>query len=146
MLEPQSDTLKTLTVNGYDVKIKKSQKSAVSSVESTPSQGMVQTNIPEAVEPKEVIVEKKVEVKTVNWWMVAAAFLGGMLFMYLLRFIPKRGSKPYKESDALKVLYAHMSEDAKVEEMVRKLYAKKNGDKSVQIDKKELKEMVERFR
>jgi hypothetical protein len=30
--------------------------------------------------------------------------------------------------------------------MVRKLYAKKNGDKSVQIDKKELKAMVERFR
>ena len=39
-----------------------------------------------------------------------------------------------------------MSEDAKVEEMVRKLYARKSGDKSVQIDKKELKEMVERFR
>jgi len=30
--------------------------------------------------------------------------------------------------------------------MVRKLYARKNGDKSVQIDKKKLKEMVERFR
>jgi RNA polymerase-interacting CarD/CdnL/TRCF family regulator len=33
-----------------------------------------------------------------------------------------------------------------VEEMVRKLYAKKNGDKSVQVDKKVLREMVERFR
>jgi len=30
--------------------------------------------------------------------------------------------------------------------MVRKLYAKKNGDKSVEIDKKLLKELIERFR
>ncbi|NNJ45158.1 MAG: hypothetical protein HKP62_03985, partial [Sulfurovum sp.] len=53
---------------------------------------------------------------------------------------------PYKESEALKILYGHMSEDAQIEEMVRKLYARKNGDKNVQIDKKVLKEMVERFR
>jgi hypothetical protein len=39
-----------------------------------------------------------------------------------------------------------MSEDATVEAMVRKLYAKKNGDSSVTIDKKELRAMVERFR
>ena len=57
-----------------------------------------------------------------------------------------QSASPYKEEEALKLLYAHMSEDSKVEEMVRKLYAKKNGDKSVQIDKKALKEMVERFR
>ncbi|MGB5506279.1 MAG: hypothetical protein WBM70_06315, partial [Sulfurovum sp.] len=57
-----------------------------------------------------------------------------------------RSANPYKESEALKILYAHMSEDAKVEEMVRKLYARKNGDKSIEIDKKVLKEMVERFR
>ena len=39
-----------------------------------------------------------------------------------------------------------MSEDPTIEEMVRKLSARKNGDKNVQIDKKVLKEMVERFR
>ena len=145
MLHTQSDTLKTLTVKGYEVKIKSTSPSILP-VANTPSQGMVQTNIPESLKPKEVIVEKKVEVKSVAWWMLAVAFALGAAFMYLLRFIPKRGAKPYKESDALKVLYAHMSDDAKVEAMVRKLYAKKNGDKSVQIDKKELKEMVERFR
>jgi len=67
----------------------------------------------------------------------------------MIRFIPTFKSarkSPYKESEALKILYAHMSDDAEVEVMVRKLYARKNGDKSVQIDKKVLKEMVERFR
>ena len=39
-----------------------------------------------------------------------------------------------------------ITEDIEIEEMVRKLYARKNGDKSVEIDKKVLKEMVERFR
>jgi len=101
--------------------------------------------LPQAEKTKEVIIEKKVEVKTVAWWMLALAFVFGALFTYLLRFMPTKKQKPYKESEALKILYGHMGEDSKIEEMVRKLYAKKNGDKSIQIDKKELKEMVARF-
>ena len=85
MLDPQSDTLKTLRVNGYEVKVTSSATSAPA-VNSTPSQGMVQTNIPEAVEPKEIIVEKQVEVKSVAWWMLAVAFVLGGVFMYLTTF------------------------------------------------------------
>jgi hypothetical protein len=72
----------------------------------------------------------------------------GMLVMYLTQFLKKFKPKPnpFKEDEALKILYGHMSEDKEIEEMVRKLYAKKSGDKSVQIDKKRLKELVERFR
>jgi len=39
-----------------------------------------------------------------------------------------------------------MSEDVEAEAMVRKLYAKKNGDKSVIIDKKVLKALVEKYK
>ncbi len=71
--------------------------------------------------------------------------------MYIgLKWIPKwkfgRTQSPFKESEALKILYAHMSEDAEAETMVRKLYAKKNGDKSVIIDKKVLKTLVEKYK
>jgi hypothetical protein len=100
-------------------------------------------------QPKEVVVEEQVEVKSVAWWMLAAAFASGMLMMFILRWFPRtttRTASPYKESEALKILYGHMSEDAEIEEMVRKLYARKNGDKSVQIDKKVLKEMVNRVK
>jgi hypothetical protein len=147
MLDTQSDTLKELVIPEYDIVIKDTRKSVGSkSIVTTPTQGMVQSNIKQAkVEPKEVIVEKKVEVEKVTWWMLALAFVMGALFTYLLRLIPKRKAKPYKESEALKILYGHMSDDTEVEEMVRKLYARKNGDKSVQIDKKRLKELVERF-
>jgi len=143
MLDTQTDEVKTLKVNGYEVKVK-SIASTVSTSSST--QGQVQTQLAQPVQPKEVIVEKKVEVKTVAWWMLALAFVLGVLSMYLVRFIPSKKAKPYKESEALKILYGHMGEDEAVEEMVRKLYAKKNGDKSVEIDKKKLKEMVERFK
>ena len=145
MLDAKTDTVKSLTVPAYDVKVKNSAVHTTTT-STTPKNGIVQTKLTQTVTPKEVVVEKKVEVKTVAWWMLALAFLAGIVTMYLVRFIPAKKQKPYKESEALKILYGHMSEDVKVEEMVRKLYAKKSGDKSVQIDKKELKEMVERFR
>ena len=89
------------------------------------------------------------EVENIAWWMLASAFLLGMSSTYLVQYLSrwlKVNKREYKESDALKILYGHIGEDEKAEEMVRKLYAKKRGDKSVVIDKKELKEILERFR
>ena len=54
-------------------------------------------------------------------------------------------SSPYRESEALKILYPHINSNRDVESMVRDLYAKKGGDKSIKIDKKELKEMIQRY-
>ena len=143
MLDTKTDEVKTLKVNGYEIKVKSTANTAGT---SSTTQGQVQTQLAQPVQSKEVIVEKKVEVQTVAWWMLVFAFVLGVLSMYLLRFIPSKKAKPYKESEALKILYGHMGEDEAVEEMVRKLYAKKNGDKSVAIDKKLLKELIERFR
>jgi len=141
--DPETKAEKVLEVQRYEVSVK-SEKSAV----TTPSTSVVQTKGTPLENIKKTIVEQK-EVKTPTWWMLGLAFVLGALSMYVLRFLPKvfgRKEKPYKEAEALKLLYAHISEGKDVEEMVRKLYAKKNGDKSVKIDKKELREMVERFR
>ena len=148
MLTPEDQTMKELNVNAYNVTIKKSTTSSLAST-SRNTNGIVQTKITQPSAMKEERVEKQTEIKSVAWWMVAVAFALGMLFMFILRWLPgltRRKANPYKESEALKILYGHMSEDAQIEEMVRKLYARKNGDKDVQIDKKVLKEMVERFR
>lgn len=144
MLDSKTDIVKSLTVQGYDIKVKGDAKS-ITIHTNTPQQNMIQTNISQEVKAKEVVVEKKVEVKVVAWWMLALSFALGMLVMYFVQFMRTRKQKPYKESEALKILYGHISDAPEVEEMVRKLYAKKNGDKSVEIDKKKLKEMVERF-
>ncbi len=148
MLTPKDKQLKELTVNAYDITIKKSSTTSSSTIKPH-TNGVVQTKMSQPVQTKEVVVEKQVEVKSVAWWMLVAAFALGMLLMSVLRWLPHittRTASPYKESEALKILYGHMSEDAEIEEMVRKLYARKNGDKAVQIDKKVLKEMVNRVK
>jgi hypothetical protein len=148
MLTPEDNQLKELNVNAYDVAIKKAS-STVSSAVKPDTHGVVHTKIAQPSSTKEETVEKQVEVKGVSWWMLAIAFGLGMLFMFVLRWLPgltSRNTSPYKESEALKILYGHMSEDTEIEEMVRKLYARKNGDKDVQIDKKVLKEMVDRVK
>lgn len=138
---PESSDKKTLKIPSFNIKVEGSK--------AVTSQAKVQTMV-ETKEPLEPeVIREKVEVLSVAWWMLAVAFVLGGLLMYIAQLAPKwfkRKEKRYKESEALKILYGHMSESKEVEEMVRKLYAKKNGDKSVKIDKKELKAMVERFR
>ncbi|HFQ61124.1 MAG TPA: hypothetical protein ENK39_02340, partial [Epsilonproteobacteria bacterium] len=137
---PNTNETKDLEIPSYAIHIEGKKTAAMPVVTSSPSIApKVKTNV----------VEKTIQVQSVNWWMLAVAFILGMLALYLLQFLIKQWQgkdRNYKESDALKILYSHISEDKAVEEMVRKLYAKKQGDKSVQIDKKELKALIERFR
>ncbi len=147
MYDTKKDEVKSLEIPAYEIKVE--GKKAVISVPNIPNKGVVQTNLKqEDIAPKTKVIEKEVEVKSVAWWMLVIAFVLGAILMYLLQFIPayNRKKSPFSESEALKILYAHINESRDIEEMVRKLYAKKNGDKSVQIDKKVLREMVERFR
>ncbi|MCF6244430.1 MAG: BatD family protein [Sulfurovum sp.] len=139
---PQTKEKKILEVKGFDIEVEGSQQVATHTQSST-----TPTTLKEAKETAPII--KEVEVKSIAWWMLLLSFMLGALVMYAIQFLPKwfkAKEKSYKESDALKILYGHIGESTEVEEMVRKLYAKQNGDKSVQIDKKELKLMLERFR
>jgi len=82
--------------------------------------------------------------------MPAGSFMGGLIVMYLfLRGVPAwkgdRRKNILKNAEALKILYPHTAKSAEVEEMVRKLYAKSSGDKTIQIDQKALKRLLEQF-
>jgi len=138
VFDPETQESKVLEIESFDVNIigKKSVRQPV--VSSNTTSPLSQTNI----------IEKEVKVKTLDWWMLALAFILGGVVMYIFQLVFKTlraKKKSHNDADALNLLYAHISEDTKVEEMVRKLYAKKRGDKSVVIDKKELKSMIERF-
>jgi len=89
------------------------------------------------------------EVQSPPWWMIVSAFVSGFLVMYLFKYFPsmkrKKKGSTIKEAEALKILYAHINESKEVEDMVRKLYAKKNGDKSIIIDETILKRLVEKY-
>ena len=95
--------------------------------------------------------------KAANWlssiapWVLLLVFGAGVVFtLILLKIVPhikwKRAINPMKESEALKILYPHINDDKKVEEMVRLLYARRGGDKSAVIEKADLKALVDRYR
>jgi hypothetical protein len=147
--DTKTNTVKILEIPSYDVKVEAS-KALVSSVARTEKSAVVQTNIKQDESLLPDVANEKVEVKSAEWWMLMLAFILGLLMMYVFKYLPlskfKREKSPYKESEALKILYAHINESKEIEDMVRKLYAKKRGDKSVVIDKKLLKELVEKIK
>jgi hypothetical protein len=85
------------------------------------------------------------------WFMLLGAFVLGIITTIVGWNIPSTFSKIiFKKfrigvDEALAVLYPHMSKGAEVEEMVRKLYDKKQGEK-VEIDTKLLKSLLEKYR
>ena len=147
----KSQTVKHLDIPEYKVHIKESS-SAIAAVPQAPKAqtGKVQTNLKVPVksmlddgEEKHVVDD----VPSASWWMIALAFVSGLLVMVLAKMLPsfKRKKKypSYKESDALKILYPHINESKEIEAMVRKLYAKKAGNKEIKIDKKELNTLID---
>ncbi len=146
----KTSTVKTLKIPSYEVKVESNKVALATPAGKTEKSAVVHTNIKqdESLLPDDV--EKKVEVKNVEWWMLVLAFILGLFMMFLFKYLPlskfKREKSPYKEAEALKILYAHINESKEIEDMVRKLYARKNGDKSIVIDKKVLKELVEKVK
>ncbi len=154
MYDPQTKKKSSLKIPSYKIKIIQAagtQKNSSTNKDNTDA-GIIHSNINQQVshEKESQNERKSASGYVISPWGMIAAYMIGMLTMWLLFMLPWRRwfKKEYffKEDEALKILYPHMSEDKKVEEMVRKLYAKKRGDKSIVVDKKELKEMIERFR
>ena len=99
------------------------------------------------------VLEKADPKKESLWYLfLLLAFVLGALFLLILQYIPTLYKKyrvkkfGFDGHEALLVLYPYISEDSEIEEMVRKLYALKNGEKDIKIDKKVLKEMVEKYK
>ncbi|CAA6827297.1 MAG: Unknown protein [uncultured Sulfurovum sp.] len=83
-------------------------------------------------------------------WALALAFVLGIFSTYLVKYLPSVSLAKFKVrnnkyDEALKVLYPKMGESVEVEAMVRQLYARKGGDKSINIDKEALKILVEKY-
>ena len=149
--DTKSQTVKKLEVPSYDIKVEGTKMSTPAvQTKATSNGGKVQSNIQLPETSMLDGEEKSVEIKNVEWWTIILAFVSGFLVMYLLKYLPsmkwKRKESSIKEEEALKILYAHINESKETEEMVRKLYARKNGDTSVVIDEISLKELVERYR
>ena len=149
--DTKTKTLKELKIPSYEISIEGTKQAMPAAASTSDAKtGVVQTNlkVPQKSMLDDGEPEVPVEENATEWWMVILAFVSGMIVMALVRYLPgftmKTHVGSYSEAEALKILYPHMSESSEIEEMVRKLYAKKNGDKKVVIDKKMLNEMVEK--
>jgi len=149
--DTKSKTVKYLEVPSYDVQVEGSQALATQKSQvKIPAAGKMHSNlkIPQKsmLDTEEENNFSKVQ-SSPPWWMIVLTFVSGFLVMYLFRYFPsmkwKRKGSTIKEHEALKILYAHINESKEIEDMVRKLYAKKHGDKSIIIDKTLLKMLLE---
>ena len=147
-----SKTLKYLETPSYDIEVKGAKNLALQKPQTKiPSVAKTQSNL--KVAEKSMLDDGEPEIASeenvIVWWMMGLAFVSGMTGMLLLHYIPgfkmKESVGNYSEAEALKILYPHMSESEEIEVMVRKLYAKKNGDKNILIDKKQLKEILQKI-
>jgi len=149
----ESQTVKYLEIPAYDIKVE--GRSAVAAGETKKENagggGQVQTNlkIPEEIRHDTEAFTLSVDEENREKLLLILAFVSGMIVMYLLRYLPglkvKRHFGRYEETEALQILYPHISRSAEVEEMVHQLYAKKSGDKNMVIDKIKLKMLVKKY-
>ncbi|MFT7824301.1 MAG: BatD family protein [Sulfurimonas sp.] len=143
---PKTSVLEKLEVSSYDIKVK-GDKGALQATISTEEskREKAETGVRDIGHQQEVSAK---DVYQITWWMLVAAFMAGMLALYIiLKLLSsfQNSRKTYKNDEALQLLYPYINESEEVEKMVRKLYAKKNGEKSVEIDKKELRALIEKF-
>ncbi len=142
--------VETMQTESRQIAVKGGQVTTPAVIQSIKSQTTTKREMIEASEEEQAgRVENRTEPPAS--WMLLFAFVGGVvLALGAVKLLPllkwKRTINPMRESEAIKILYPHISDDPMVEEMVRKLYAKKDGDKSIVIDKATLKVLVDRYR
>ncbi|MEA3418656.1 MAG: BatD family protein [Campylobacterota bacterium] len=144
----KTEKVEELKTESYQIEISGGHVSAPVTVQSAKPQ-----QTPGSETKADEVYKEKGEIRTeaLNPWMLLLAFGGGVLLTLGAVKLPpslrwKRKPNPMKESEALKTLYPHTNDNPEVEAMVRKLYAKRGGDKNVIIDKKELKRLVDQYR
>ena len=143
LFEPQKGTDKTLKTEQFSIKVKGGVASIASQAAGT-EQKTVQVepqNTPST--PKKT---EKSETAKQAYWLYFAIFISGVIIgvlaLLLFRFIRAKKSDMMSSDDLLSKLYPYISKDKEVEALVRELYAKKAGDKSIKIDKKRIKQVL----
>ena len=128
MYDPKAEQLKVLKIKAYPIEVQKTK---------TMPKETSKTSL--NIEKENSILEKTRDILSKYWWILLLSVMVPALLFYL---ISARKNKVYSESEALTILYGHISKGPEVEEMVRKLYARKHGDTSVEIDMERVQELI----
>lgn len=139
--------IQTVKTKTYTIKIKGEKEGEVSAVVHTDKN--LKT---EKLHVKEHH-EKSFSSITLRYGVLAGMFLLGSMVTLLLQYLISLYKRKWKRKklgfdghEALRVLYPHIGASNEVETMVRKLYAMKNGEKNIKIDRELLKKMVNKYK
>jgi len=147
MYDTKGKTIKYLQIPSYAVHVEGSKAFAIQKLHEAKTES--HSKIPQQ-SMLDIEKEKNLpQVQSVPWQMIVLAFVSGLLVMYLFQYLfslkwHKKGNT-INEYEAYKILYSHISASQEVENMVRQLYAKKNGNKHIVIDYANLKKLVEKY-
>ncbi len=141
----RTDEVKLLTTKSYDIKVNGAKQAMV--------QPMVYTKNSRENNTTNNTISSTTLVNTLpSIVALFLAFVLGVVVTLLLKYLPtlvlskwRMKKFGFNYDEALQVLYPKMSQSPDVEAMVRQLYAIKQGDKSIQIDKEVLKAMLKHY-
>ncbi|SFV55928.1 BatD [hydrothermal vent metagenome] len=149
----KSGKSKTLNIKSFDIKVTGGENITPTVVSSSTPATTKKVETPKSDDSSDEVTElsDKPTDSIPSIWMLIVSFLAGILVtLGAIKFLPQIDWRPQRgltnHNEALKILYPHTNDDAEIEQMVRDLYAKKGGDKSITIDKSRLKEMVEKYK
>jgi hypothetical protein len=135
--------IEELKTKEYKIKVKGASKKSITPTVYTKNRINSSTD-------KQEEIEYKINWEVPSWFMLLGAFIFGIVMTFVgQRYLPSLAKFRFSRfgidiDEALALLYPKMSDSREVEEMVRELYAKKQG-KKVEIDKRLLKSLMKRY-
>lgn len=170
---PKNKKLYTLETKEIPIKIKKlstisailnkalgKEKSSNQNIKANNTQNIISSKKSQEIEKIEDILldkeyYKRKYSKEINSSKAIVIFIigliiGAVLMLFILKFVKNRFNGGAKSilygsyQEALNILYPHINEDKKIEEMVKQLYEVINGNKEIKIDEKALRKMVKK--
>jgi hypothetical protein len=132
-----------LVVPEYRIKVKGAKKQTASVVTSNKTSTQP-IKIKSAAPTSPSVVTHEVN----NPLWLVLAFVGGVLMtLFVVYVIPKLSRVKIdklfgNEDEIFKILYANMDRDPRIEKIVRDMHTKKQGDRGIVIDKKEVQEIL----
>jgi len=142
MFNYKTGKVKTIKTKSYDIQIERRGEGGTLPIVQTKNSLNVETPIG----------KQRHDIHLHYWILAGMFFLGSVvtiLFQYLFSLLYtkwKRKKLGFDGHEALRVLYPNIGKSKEVEAMVRKLYAVKNGEKGVKLDRELLKKMVNDYK
>ena len=142
-----------LKTKSYSIKVQGEKYKKADDVPVVHSKNMVKKEREKEIKIEKTSLLKKFENIPPTILLLSLMFgLGAIsalfsLYLVKLLFSGKRGKKQgFDGYEALQILYPHIGESKEVEMMVRQLYAIKNGEKKIQIDRELLKRLIRQYK